>query len=281
MVDIRRGADDLRAASEVIAGLGAQVAEATSAQSDAAAEMAAAVEELTVSIGVVANDAGSAHDISNESGRSSVHGAAVVQETVNGIQRIEAQVRESGQRVSELGAMASEVAGIIDVIKNIADMTNLLALNAAIEAARAGDAGAGFAVVADEVRKLAERSAVSSQDIAAIIGRIRQGADVAVADMQRSVAQVAEGVAMADKAGQAIVAIKDGSSRVVSVVSAISGSLREQAHVAEQLARNVESIARMSEDNRRAASSSAETAAQLRALAKALDAKIGRFKLAH
>ncbi|WP_374353520.1 methyl-accepting chemotaxis protein [Chitinimonas sp.] len=280
MTEIRHGADELKRASDTIAALGTQVVAATAEQSDAASQMAAAVEELTVSIGVVANDAGSAHQISDESGRSSVAGAAVVQETVDGIEGIALRVRETSKTVSALGDVAGEIASIVDVIKDIADMTNLLALNAAIEAARAGESGAGFAVVADAVRKLAERTATSTQDVSVMVDRIRHGAESAVREMHRSVEQVEIGVTMANQAGAAIGTIREGSARVVGVVCAISDTLREQAHVAEELARNVESIAQMSEDNRRAAESSAATAQALRTLAGQLEVKIGRFKLA-
>jgi methyl-accepting chemotaxis protein len=168
----------------------------------------------------------------------------------------------------------------VNVIKEIADQTNLLALNAAIEAARAGEQGRGFAVVADEVRKLAERTAKSTQEIAGMIGKIQNSTREVVASMESSVGRVSSGVDLANQAGQSITQIKNESTRVAQVVGNISDALREQSEASRSIAQNVEKIAQMSEENSAAVLQTANAAGHLEKLALSLQNTISRFKVA-
>ncbi|WP_269532185.1 methyl-accepting chemotaxis protein [Chitinimonas sp. BJYL2] len=280
MRDIRDGSTELLGAAASIASVSTQVAGSTLEQSSAAATMAAAVEQLTVSISHVADYARDAHAISDESGRMSSEGGVVINETVDSIAEIANSVRAASGSVTVLGQHAIEITSIVNVIKEIADQTNLLALNAAIEAARAGESGRGFAVVADEVRKLAERTATCTRQIAEMIERVQDGAEGAVNGMEQGVDKVERGVALASQAGNAIARIREGSVEVVSVVNEISTALKEQSSAAHEVARKVETIARMSEDNNRAAETSAATAEQLRGLALGLEQKVAQFRFA-
>ncbi|MFC4161452.1 methyl-accepting chemotaxis protein [Chitinimonas lacunae] len=277
---VRRSARQLLDGAAQISTSSERVASGAREQSSAASSMAAAVQQLTVSINHVADSAKEAHHTSAESGRISNEGGAVIQRTVASIEEIAGTVRTASHSVTELGTQAAQISSIVNVIKEIADQTNLLALNAAIEAARAGETGRGFAVVADEVRKLAERTTSSTQEIASMIAKIQAGTGSAVRDMNEGVGQVEQGMTLASQAGDAIGHIREGSNRVVRAVTDISDALKEQTVVANDVAGNVERIARMSQENSLAVEATAETAEDLRQLALDLDNAVSRFKLA-
>lgn len=241
--------------------------------------MAATVEELTVSINHVSDNADEAHAISTDSGRQSLDGSNVIQSTLASMQLIAETVQASATQIGELGEHSEQISSIVNVIKDIAEQTNLLALNAAIEAARAGEQGRGFAVVADEVRLLAQRTANSTQEITGMIKKIQTGTRNAVTNMDAGVEQVKQGVDLANQAGEAIVNIRDASSNVVSVVNMISLALREQTAASQDVARNVERIAQMSQQNSQAVEETSETAQALQVLAKSLEAQVGQFRL--
>ena len=256
-----------------------QVAEGSRQQAEAASSMAAAMEEMMVSIEHVSNNAQDARSSSSHSGELSEQGAEVIQNAVKEMVKIEGSVKESSQIIGALEQHSGEITAIVNVIKDIADQTNLLALNAAIEAARAGEQGRGFAVVADEVRKLAERTAKSTQEIAGMIEKIQHGTRDAVASMENGVTQVSGGVALANQAGESITQIKAQVARVVQAVGDISDSLKEQSTAGNDIAKNVEKIAQMSEENSAAVQQTASAAQHLEQLASSLQSTIGRFKV--
>jgi methyl-accepting chemotaxis protein len=266
-------------AATQVSSSASQVSQSSVAQSEAASGMAAAIEEMTVGIDQIAEHARTAHDVSSESGKLSQEGGQIVQSTVAEMQKIADTVNESARIIEELGRHSEAISAIVNVIKEIADQTNLLALNAAIEAARAGEQGRGFAVVADEVRKLAERTTSSTQEISSMIGAIQHGTAGAVTSMQAGVARVAEGVTLSRRAGESIGRIKEGANRVQADVSDISNALHEQSSASNDIARNVERIAQMSEENSAAVRGTAETARELERLATELQNEVRRFRV--
>jgi len=275
---IRAGAGQLVEAAQNISSVSTQLSVSTQEQSQAASSMAATVEELTVSINHVADNANEAHGLSSDSGRQSAEGGAVIQETLASMQRIADTVQGAAVQIAELGQHSDQISSIVNVIKEIADQTNLLALNAAIEAARAGEQGRGFAVVADEVRLLAQRTANSTQEITEMIKKIQQGTRSAVSNMEIGVQQVSSGVEQASQAGDAIVTIRQASASVVGVVDQISLALREQTVASQDVARNVERIAQMSMENSEAVADTSRTAQGLQQLALSLEKQVASFR---
>jgi methyl-accepting chemotaxis protein len=188
-------------------------------------------------------------------------------------------VQSSSAIIEDLGRQSDQITSIVNTIKEIADQTNLLALNAAIEAARAGEQGRGFAVVADEVRKLAERTTLSTAEIAGMVGKIQNGTRNAVSSMETGVVQAGKGVDLASQAGTSITEIRDGSVRVMEVVNSISDSIREQGTVSSEIAKNIERIAQMSEESANAIQNTTNAARHLQQLSSGLHNSVSRFKL--
>jgi methyl-accepting chemotaxis protein len=265
LAKLRTSFSEIQGASARMASITAEVdrtsqeiAENSHAQSDASSGMAAAIEELTVSISMVANQAQDASQHTQQSRDKADEGAEVILSTVSGIQTISVTVRETSARIDALRNDSESISSVANIIKEIADQTNLLALNAAIEAARAGEQGRGFAVVADEVRKLAERTSKSTQEISSLLAKMQSSAKQAVDSMATAVEEVTQGVENARLAGESIQEIKEGSNTVVSVVEEISEAVREQSAASTSISQRIEQIAQMTERNTSAAESTAE-----------------------
>jgi methyl-accepting chemotaxis protein len=277
--EIRRNTDHLSEAATTLATVAGDVERAVNEQNDASSTMAAAVEELTVSIGEVAKNAEEASSVARESGAIAKEGGEVMQRTVESIKKIADRVTEAAKDIGQLEKHSAEITSIVNVIETIAEQTNLLALNAAIEAARAGEYGRGFAVVADEVRKLAERTTVSTQEITEMIAHIQQGTKQAVTAMETSVAEVEQGVQLANAAGESIERIAAGSGRVIDYASHISDALKEQSVASNQVARNVETIVQMAEKNHQAVNRAGATVKLIEEAMQTLRQAVGRFKI--
>jgi methyl-accepting chemotaxis protein len=241
--------------------------------------MAAAVEQMTVGIAEMAGSGREAERISRESGELSRQSNAVIQQSLGQMRSIAESVKQSATVMGALSGQSNEISAIINAIKDVADQTNLLALNAAIEAARAGELGRGFAVVADEVRKLAERTTASTQSITGTIAQIQVNTRNAVESMEREVTQVDAGVALGNEAGQAISRVQTGTEHVLTVVNDIAVALNEQSTASTEIARSVEKIAQMSEDNGNLAEQAAASTRRLEELSGSLQACVRRFRL--
>ncbi len=256
-----------------------RVAASSNQQSEAATSMAAAVQEMSASIDRVADNSKETHHIAEQAGELSAQGGEIVHNAAEEMTKIADSVNHSTQLIQALGDQSHQISAIVNVIKEIADQTNLLALNAAIEAARAGEQGRGFAVVADEVRKLAERTTNSTQEISTMIGSIQGGIISAVSSMDEGTSRVRDGVAMAKQAGESMLKIREGASQVIASVSEVMEALREQSLTSEQVAGSVESIAQMTEQNSGEVREIATTAERLAELAGSLQSSVSQFRV--
>ncbi|MDP3872025.1 MAG: methyl-accepting chemotaxis protein [Methyloversatilis sp.] len=272
-------ANSVANAAEQLAVASKQIATSSAHQSDAASGMASAVEEMTVSINQVTESAGEARRVTSEAGDLSHSGSGIIVKTVAEMQVIANTVTEAAKTIQAAGDSSQKISSIVQVIKDVADQTNLLALNAAIEAARAGEQGRGFAVVADEVRKLAERTAQATTDISNMITSIQQSSSSAVQTMEQAVIRVEDGVRFANEAGESMRAISGGTQRAVSAVSEISSALREQSTASNDIAANIEKIAQMSEENSAATQQASATAEHLKELAANTLAAVHVFRI--
>jgi methyl-accepting chemotaxis protein len=275
----QQSAKELSSAAQDLTQAARQSANATAAQSEAASGMASAVEEMSVSIDQVRDHAREARTVAASAGDESRVGGQVVHSSTDEMRHVSAAVNEAAGTIRELEAYSTEISSVINVIREVADQTNLLALNAAIEAARAGEQGRGFAVVADEVRKLAERTSESTRTIASVIDKVQTGARRAAQEMESGVARVDGGVKLAHQAGESITGIQSSTQRVSTVVDDIGSALDEQAVAAQEIARGVERIASMSEENSASVRQTTAAAEHLQELAAELDKSVARFRL--
>ncbi len=276
---IHNSIDSIFDASNALSSSSTQVASSSAHQSEATSAIAATVEEITVSIGQVAENAQEALRISRVSGELSSQGSEIIHRAATEMLQIATTVRDTSDSIETLGDQSGKITSIVHVIKEIAEQTNLLALNAAIEAARAGEQGRGFAVVADEVRKLAERTAISTKEISEMIDSMQNTAGAAVASMTNAVKQVNDGAALAQKAGDAINQINGESDKVIQTVSDISLMLEEQSRASNDIAVNIEKVAQLTEENHAATEQTANAANNLTSLADTMRHTVNKFKI--
>lgn len=248
-------------------------------QSSQTTEIAGAVEEMTKTIYETTKNTGQASEASKNAGKSASEGGKVVEETINGMNKIAEVVRQSADTVQALGKSSDQIGEIVQVIDDIADQTNLLALNAAIEAARAGEQGRGFAVVADEVRKLAERTTKATKEIATMIKQIQKDTSGAVESMQQGTKEVEAGKLLAEKAGKSLEEIIHGAQQVVDIVTQVAAASEEQSSAAEQISKNIESISSVTQQSASGIQQIAHASEDLNRLTLNLQELLSQFKI--
>ncbi|MCA0187168.1 MAG: methyl-accepting chemotaxis protein [Proteobacteria bacterium] len=256
-----------------------QVVNSTTAQSEAAAGLAAAIEELSVSITQVSDSAAVARDFTQQAQGHADDGSDKVRIVISGMDRIASEIGKAGEAVNLLSERSARISNIGKIINEIADQTNLLALNAAIEAARAGESGRGFAVVADEVRKLAENTGKATSQISGLITGIQSEVDVAVTRMQAANEKAGFTRDRVVASTSALDAASADTGQVSESVRLIAEAVREQDTAVQQVARSIEQIAQMTDENSASARSAAETAHQLDEMAGTLRAAVNQFKV--
>jgi methyl-accepting chemotaxis protein len=276
---IMSAVDGLHAMNQSLNGSSSTIVYGISQQHKAATTMASAIEQMSMNIQVINTHALAADSAMKDSNQLAVEGKKVLLNVKESMRRIERSSQDTRNVVESLGKESEKISNIINVIKSIADQTNLLALNAAIEAARAGEQGRGFAVVADEVRSLAARTASSTLEITTMINAIQNGVAGAVSGMQSGVALVSEGGVLADNAEKAVEQTVMKISEVTTMVSEMSSALREQRTASEMIAKEVHHIAEMGEQNNVASENTTEAIALLNDLSINIQKMVSRFNI--
>jgi len=243
-------------------------------------EMAAtAVTQMSAAVEEVASNAALACSAANQSSATASSGRRRVDETLGAIGQMVSSVRSTSSDVKRLSVMAVDISKVLEVIRAIAEQTNLLALNAAIEAARAGEAGRGFAVVADEVRALAHRTQVSTQEIEQMISDIQVGTGNAVTSMDLTTEQAEKTLRLAQAAGQALVEITESISQIDERNLLISTAAEEQAQVARAVDRSLISIRDLSMQTAAGSHQTSIVSGELSKLAVSLNGLVEHFRL--
>jgi methyl-accepting chemotaxis protein len=276
---IQMTADHLAGAASQMSSAGTQVAASTSEQSDATASMAAAIEEMVVSIQHISDNSDVARQNSHRSSECIDRSMKVVEKTVSEMNAITATVGVTANDIQALVEQSQKIGSVVNVIREIADQTNLLALNAAIEAARAGEQGRGFAVVADEVRKLAERTAMSTQEIVKTVQAIQNSTQQTLASTETSRQQANEGARLANETGDSMHEVKSGLDAALASVCDITNALAEQGAGSAIVATSVERIALMTEEYSAAVASLNDTVQRVSEMTSHLKTVTQRFHL--
>ena len=270
-VDVSTNANRILVATdEMNLGTGQQDQEITNTSS--------AVEELTVSMKQVSNNAEASAEAARRALDAAEQGNRAVRDTLDGMQRIRSSVQATARKIKSLGDRSLEISEIINVINDITEQTNLLALNAAIEAARAGEAGRGFAVVADEVRKLAEHSRTATKDIAALIKAIQAETNEAVVVMEEGTKEVEVGAGLADQAGKALEAISSVVRQSAELVQEISLASKQQVRGTEGVANAMQIISGITRQTSQSAKQAAGTVGTLVKLSEQLVDALSQFR---
>ncbi len=217
--------------------------------------------------------------IAKAAGEHSETGGKVIAHAIDDMAQTAEQVRGVGGTITSLGEHSDKISSVVQVIKDVADQTNLLALNAAIEAARAGEAGRGFAVVADEVRKLAERTTQATGEIGQMISAIQGSAKTAVSSMNAIIDRLQTSSELASQAGEAITAIQKSNADVVGVVREINTAMAEQGAASQDIAQRVERVAQASEQSSSSVKVSSDAAKSIHELSMEMRRNVEKFKV--
>ncbi|MGK9414979.1 methyl-accepting chemotaxis protein [Pseudomonas cedrina] len=279
LMEIANASDQLASAAEELSAVTDESSRGLTRQNDEIQQAATAVNQMTAAVDEVASNAVSTSEASRQATTEAEDGRQQVEQAVSGMSAMVGEINDSTQSVADLAGQVREIGKVIDVIRGIADQTNLLALNAAIEAARAGEQGRGFAVVADEVRALAHRTQVSTVDIEKMIGEVQTGADEAVAAMNKSLTWANNTQTLAQNAGQALQRITASVAMINERNLVIASASEEQAQVAREVDRNLLNIQDLSSQTAAGAHQTNASSQDLSRLATSFNVLVSKFQL--
>lgn len=268
----------LSAAAEEMSAVTMQTSQGIQEQQSQTDQLATAMNEMAATVQEVARHAMEAAGAASTANAESATGRQVVNNAVNTIDSLSEAIARAADAIQRVEADSDRIGTVLDVIRGIAEQTNLLALNAAIEAARAGEQGRGFAVVADEVRTLAGRTQASTQEIQKMIESLQAGSKEAVHLMGQSREQAQSGVEQTAKAGDALSSIADEVSRINDMNTQIASAAEEQSAVAEEINLNVVTINQVADESAQGAEQTARASEELAKLAADLQQMVAQFK---
>jgi twitching motility protein PilJ len=255
------------------------LSEASQRQAQEISDVSEAVNEMAVSIDLVSSNAAESSSVAERSVDIANKGAVVVQNTIDGMDKIRGQIQETAKRIKRLGESSQEIGDIVALINDIADQTNILSLNAAIQASMAGDAGKGFAVVADEVQRLAERSGAAAKQISALVKTIQSDTNEAVSSMEQTTAEVVQGTRLAQDAGVSLGEIESVSKSLAEIIENISDAARRQAASAGQITNTMKSIQEITTATTDGTKETATQVGNLAEMTNELRSSVSGFKL--
>lgn len=279
LATLKHSSSTLQGSSAQLNQTAKDIALATQDTHSSTDQMAAALHEMSATVQEVANNASSAAEAATIADTNARQGLSVMSSTITAISQLSHEVDNVSGAMTRLEAETGRIGGVLDVIKSVAEQTNLLALNAAIEAARAGEQGRGFAVVADEVRSLAKRTQESTAEIQQIIEAVQNGATLAMQAMRNSQGKTQSTMEMANQAGAAIESITSSVARIQSMNTQIATAAEEQSYAAEEINRNVVRIVNMVENTNTQAQKSTQIAHTLDSSSRELEKQIAQFSV--
>jgi methyl-accepting chemotaxis protein len=277
--NIAESSQQLASSAEQTEAIARRGHESINTQREQTELVATAMAEMTATVNEVANSANNTlREVQGANEESNI-GLTIVRDNIDTINRLANEIERAAQVINKLNEYSDNIGSVLDVIRGIADQTNLLALNAAIEAARAGEQGRGFAVVADEVRTLASKTQESTSEIQGMIERLQTGTKDAVSVMEKSQVEAKVSVEQTAKAGKALESITRAVGVINDMSTHIASSAEEQSAVTNEMHENITTISSLAEQNAQGANESLAASQQLARLAEQLQRMVAQFKV--
>ena len=273
------GVTQIASAAEELSAVTEQTSAGVNNQKVETDQVATAMNEMAATVQEVARNAEEASEAALVADQQAREGDRVVAESIAQIERLATEMNHSSQAMGQLKSESDKIGSVLDVIKSVAQQTNLLALNAAIEAARAGEAGRGFAVVADEVRSLAQRTQQSTEEIEALIAGLQSGTQQVASSMDASRELTASSVELTRRAGTSLETITQTVSSIQAMNQQIAAAAEQQSAVAEEINRSVMNVRDVSDQTSAASEETAASSVELARLGTHLQGLVGKFQL--